>query len=418
MELKQWINKHNFEQEVERLFDESIICYKAEAYRASLLFSYLGFMTILKNRILNSDPPTGLTPQEWRNGYQNEVRKEGAWDKKVFDCTQQKNKVIFDLTDDLREQVKYWKNRRNDCAHAKAQIIKNHHVESFWTFMFSNISKFFVGGSFEYLINKIDSHFNPNLTPLTEDYSSLIKQIEHGIEVERLSEFFNEAEKKIIHHSKNISAERYKRRHVDFWNKVFVDCNDDIKNKLVEYLKKDNERLEEFIEAYPNRIQELKIDYAFAKNFWLSKSHILITDLNIIASFVRQNIIRPEDYNDLVSKLFSEMYIYELSKETIESLDQINYFEELEAKIINGNPIRHFEKGNRLRSQIIYLIERDGFTEKMTRTLVETFNQDYIPYYLQEDLIEFFKKSPKFKQEFLDKAKSIKLKQPRIKFWE
>lgn len=81
------------------------------------------------------------------------LRKEEKWDEEVNECVKKNdpNKVIFNISDDLRNQYLYWKNRRNDCAHFKKNIIDYFHVESFWLFLQSNLVKFAVNGSKEQL---------------------------------------------------------------------------------------------------------------------------------------------------------------------------------------------------------------------------------------------------------------------------
>jgi hypothetical protein len=50
-----------------RLMEEAFTCYKASAYRASLLFSYLGFQTILKERVLSSNKPDLIPLKLWQS---------------------------------------------------------------------------------------------------------------------------------------------------------------------------------------------------------------------------------------------------------------------------------------------------------------------------------------------------------------
>ena len=40
------------------IFDEAVICYKASAYRGAYILSYLGFLTIIRERLLVSGPPS------------------------------------------------------------------------------------------------------------------------------------------------------------------------------------------------------------------------------------------------------------------------------------------------------------------------------------------------------------------------
>ncbi|MGN2663036.1 hypothetical protein [Bacillus altitudinis] len=57
LEIEQWLDQQNFNEDINSLFEESITCYKASAYRASFLFSFLGFQSVIKERILKAEMP-------------------------------------------------------------------------------------------------------------------------------------------------------------------------------------------------------------------------------------------------------------------------------------------------------------------------------------------------------------------------
>ena len=46
--IEDWINSQQFEKEINILFEESFICYKAGAFRASFVFSYICFKDSIK----------------------------------------------------------------------------------------------------------------------------------------------------------------------------------------------------------------------------------------------------------------------------------------------------------------------------------------------------------------------------------
>ena len=65
----------------------------------------------------------------------------GAWDSSAFDATQQQKPApIFVVPDDLRRQVEFWKDRRNDCAHSKDNKITPAYVEALHAFIESNLN--------------------------------------------------------------------------------------------------------------------------------------------------------------------------------------------------------------------------------------------------------------------------------------
>lgn len=156
LKIENWIDNNGQSENVSVLYRDSIICYKSGAYRASLLFSYLGFMTTLKERMISSNKPNLFPQGEW-DLIIKKIQNEDTWESAIFDATQQQGKIdqttkartkdpIFNLNDNLRIQIKYWKDRRNDCAHYKDNIIDTFHVESFWAFIESNLPKITIEG--------------------------------------------------------------------------------------------------------------------------------------------------------------------------------------------------------------------------------------------------------------------------------
>lgn len=193
LEIEKWLEKQNFSSEVTNLFEESITCYKASAYRASLLFSYLGFQSIIKERILNSEKPSNINEGQWET-IKRKLRNDDSWDNEVRDCIKRNsaNTILFNITDDLRQQAAYWTYRRNDCAHSKENTISYSHVESFWLFLNSNLSKFVVEGGVNSLLQKVEKHFDLNFTSRKADFGNLIDEVPLVVKEEEVEYFLNE----------------------------------------------------------------------------------------------------------------------------------------------------------------------------------------------------------------------------------
>ncbi len=190
--IEQWLVEADLPQEATIAFNEAVRCYKAGAYRAALLFSYLGWGLSLRIRILTAHSPAGITPNLWA-GIGARLRNEDKWDDEVFECTQRSTPApIFEVSDDLRRQVRFWRDRRNDCAHFKVNEIGGSYVEAFWQFFRSNFPKFVPRGSQAALIEKILRFFDPNQTPPGSDINSIVALIASSIEASNLVIFFEE----------------------------------------------------------------------------------------------------------------------------------------------------------------------------------------------------------------------------------
>jgi hypothetical protein len=117
IKFEQWLGEQSLSEDALRMAHEAVLCYKNNAYRAALLFSYLMFQTIIKDRVLKAKKPDHIPDDQWDTIRRN-LTKDEDWDKSAFQCTQRKeDKSIFLISDDIRKQVEYWKDRRNDCAH-------------------------------------------------------------------------------------------------------------------------------------------------------------------------------------------------------------------------------------------------------------------------------------------------------------
>jgi hypothetical protein len=66
LQIEKWITEQDFPEEATNLLDEGITCYKAGAYRAGLLFSYLGFEKVIKNRLLDAKRPDNVPEGAWK----------------------------------------------------------------------------------------------------------------------------------------------------------------------------------------------------------------------------------------------------------------------------------------------------------------------------------------------------------------
>jgi hypothetical protein len=174
------------------LFEEAFRCYRAEAYRAALLFSYLGFLRTLAWRLMNAVKPQPLPEKTWLD-LQRRLRDEEQWESATFDAVQRTQPAsLFLVNEDLRQQVTYWRGRRNDAAHSRENEIGAAHVEMLWLFVRSNLAKFVVNGGYSGLLERFRRHFDPAFTPIDQEFSHLVAEIPQAIRHAQLRDFLRE----------------------------------------------------------------------------------------------------------------------------------------------------------------------------------------------------------------------------------
>lgn len=180
--FEQWMQTSELKASVIKLFTEAVTCYKSNAYRASLLLSYIAFVEIIRSRLLQAKKPSSVVDGEWE-AMRRKIINDDTSDHTIFELLKRKDQKYFNLTDSLINQIKYWKDRRNDCAHLKWNEIGPSHVESFWLFIIDNINKITVMDSNTDLLNQIRLHYDDTHTPINTDPTPLICQIPVSVEI-------------------------------------------------------------------------------------------------------------------------------------------------------------------------------------------------------------------------------------------
>lgn len=395
LKIEKWIVEQKLGKKVTPLFDEAIKSYKASAYKAALLFSYLGFMTILKERIIKSQLPPGI-PQGMWDQMKIDVQNKEAWDKKVFESTQiHRPAAIFPISDTLKREVIYWKDRRNDCAHFKHEKIDYHHVESFWSFLETNLSKFTVNGGKASLIRKLKNHFDRSITPPDQEINPLIIEVETAVDASELQSFFTEVETEL--------DEIWDPNHFIVYNEILDHYNNQIADELVEYIKADDSRLLSFIRSFPDKIQYLNLDEAFIRELWYNKLFSNSNDdFKVYAGLLQNNLIRTQDIEEANQRIVNRLGAHTPDTHAKIVLEQNGFYEKLKSRIFPDGGIFAFSTANRLTQLIVHYIENFDLDESIVRAICGTFTNPYKPNTLQNRLRTYFANRPSKKQEFND----------------
>ncbi|MGB3343983.1 MAG: hypothetical protein WBA61_08735 [Aequorivita sp.] len=368
LRIENWIDNNNFSEDVNVLFTDGVTCYKAGANRASLLFSYLAFLTILKERIIAGAKPNLFPQGEW-DKIISKLQNEDLWETSVFDATQQQEKIdsitkertkdpIFNINSNLRFQIKYWKDRRNDCAHYKDNIIDTFHIEAFWAFIESNVSKITIEGGMQSLINKIYKHFDPTITPPDKDITPLIQEIEFSVERSKLKYFwelllkndewdFDLSKRKQELISKSLEA-----------NKCFIN------DSLIAIVKANKYYLKDFLSNHPDKILNFNFNEEEVRKFWKTQLASCNNILGLYTSFLRNGLIPQNEIKEANKTVLSAIREYSptINEHQVLSVNGIlDTFKELIIDNSNFIGYRSYLWVND-RADIIWLFRSDGAT--------------------------------------------------------
>lgn len=188
-EFKKWLVEKDFDED--ELFKESIKTYNAEAYKAAYLFSYLAFMNVIRNRILNySNIPSSFEKnieneesrqKKWENKLED-LRGEEKWEGALFNLIkQQTDKNIFDLKQSVSASFEEKRILRNVAAHNKNRKIDDSTVNELWNLFEYSIEYFEINGSYQTWLDRLnlistfsnEEEVERNIEKLMEDYKQL-----------------------------------------------------------------------------------------------------------------------------------------------------------------------------------------------------------------------------------------------------
>jgi hypothetical protein len=421
--FEKWISEQRFPEEGTDLLNEGIICYKAGAYRAGLLFSYLGFEKVIKNRLLDAKRPDNVIEGAWKS-IQRDINNDAIWEETVFDTvTGFSNMPIFLQDNKKREEMKrhlsYWRDRRNDAAHAKENEINNAHVETFWTFMQSNLPKLVVRGSRVAILENIERHFDHRFTPEGTDFSHIIQQIKHSLYEEDLLSFYQDV-RGIFEEVDPFFTVIKNDEMNKFWNEIFK-LGDPFSRQLVQYFKSEKgaEVFEAFIGEYAHRIALFYEDKHFIYNLWYEKIKNFEDPYKLLATLLRNNLIEDRSKETAIDKLILNLN----NKIPSDSIDFITLVEN--GYLINfrklvfgigddvSTLVNDFGWGNKNLKTVRYYLFNSGLDKEVVQSLCRVFQSQPYPNKMCANLKDFFNKNGELKDEFKNIAEDLGISPPK-----
>jgi len=400
LDFEKWILEQSMPQESLDTFLEAILCYKFGAYKASLLFSYIGFQLIVKDRILNSNMPQLFPKSKWIQIH-NDLRNDDKWDCTIFEAIQIKtNKEIFHISEDLRNQVKYWKNRRNDCAHSKSNIINASQVESFWFFIKSNLSKFIVIGGKDELLNKVKDHFDISKTPPNQDIGYIVKDIPSTVDLQDYEQFLNDLLNLIRKFDDSLFSRNFTKDTIVI-EKIISLNSLELTHAISNILKSKDDLLLTYLRKYPHHIVIFSEDKTFIRGIWYDKlfgSASIKEDFSIYCSILKNNLIPEDQLNESFEHIIRNRLLCNTPcDDDFIFLKNTKFFDKFKEIAFIENKICQFEWSKKNVNFIIYYLSQFEMDEKIAESIYFTFNVENYPFKLAQDL-ELFLNSNEYKK--------------------
>ncbi|MFF2091211.1 hypothetical protein [Paenibacillus sp. NPDC058174] len=264
LQVELWAERTNaFEYISQDLFKEAISCYKIGAFRSAFLMSYLTLMQTIRQRVLNfTIKPEHVEERKWSN-FRTTLSGDRNWEEAVANIimmnkpkfnkdsnTYETDRRIIKLAnhDEVIDEFINWRNKRNQCAHAKSGTINGATVECFWNFIQDNLFKFHVNGGLEYYKESLfksfrDQYESVNITFI--DHLNALPTAE--LDKTDLMELWEYLEKRID------GLQRLKiESSAMFWSEILFHRDEVIKNSFIDFVKSDPVRFIRFYNIVPD----------------------------------------------------------------------------------------------------------------------------------------------------------------------
>lgn len=283
------------------ILNDAIRCYRHGIARPALMLSYIAFIQAVRNNLLNSEKPSGFKKARW-DACMNNLRSEGKWDSEVVDCIMKRangvsDPAFFELTDTLRNDVCYWRSRRNDCAHYKDSEITLSHVSAFWVFMMDNYNKFTPIGSLQQSINEYNRHFDVSLTPRGSSTERIFKRLRYVIKTQEDLELFLKA---------TFSNMDFKPQ-CDLVHDLLIDGYH--KELAISFLRGEMKRLKAYLCAKPKDVSLiLGNDPTVTRKIWYDDLRLSHRCMNVYVEMLRAKMLTDAEIKESLELYLTHEY--------------------------------------------------------------------------------------------------------------
>lgn len=382
-----WLNiydEFNSGTALRDILNDAIRCFRHGIARPALMLSYIAFIQAIRNNLLNSEMPDGFKDKRWQSAMNN-LRSDSKWDETVIDCIKMRDKgdddpAFFQIADTLRDDVCYWRNRRNDCAHYKDSEITLSHVSAFWVFIMDNYNKFTPIGSLQQSINDYNRHFDISRTPRGASTDKIFKRLCLVIKTkEDLEHFLKETDARMNFESQ---CDLLHNLLVDGLHKEIVIC----------FLKQEKKRLKAYLCTKPKDVSlVLGNDATTTRRFWNEDFLLFANCKNVYVEMLRARMIPDNEIKESLELLLKYEYergAFYVDDDAINVLMDYGLYDIFIEDYLSKRSVCS-DPGEKCRKTdfYIYLIAHGGITDKLILTLSDSVKGPF-PYSLKDRLID------------------------------
>ena len=391
--LEQWLDQYVLDEGAQTLFQESAAAYKAGCDRAAVIMAYLGILSALRGRILESSVPSGFDASAWA-GSQKEVRDDDRWDSSVFGIvTQVGAPQAFRITNDQRIEFQYFRALRNKCAHGKGGHINSAHVESLWAFAMDNLPKIVVNGSLQGAIQSTLEHFDQDLTPKDKPFDELATSINTSLRADEVAGYLDVLLAKATVRLPGEAASVVQDWFVEVTNGLAAYLDDGHQPALSAWLGTEEHfaQLQQLMRLHPQSNAAMGIDAKAVRRLWHTASTFDVRDLRLYLHLRRKKLIPSDQVDESIQFVAENATAVEgLSSEELEELAEMGFWKCVRTFLLASVVIRNaeFTYANRRAQLVRKYLDRCGIDEEFAEA-IRQMETSYTPYDVENVVIGY-----------------------------
>ena len=321
------------------LFRDSIRCFHAAIYRPAYIMAYQAMMIYFRRLIQSAKMPKGFDATKWKNMQLN-LAKDKEWEEEVNNAIRKQANPkatppevpILVMTDALRKDFDFWRNRRNDCAHYKEYIINDSHVLAFYSFLSQYLMKISVEGGMNTLLNEFKDACDPTKTSPKASLQPLVDKILSMVNPDEMNDFFDYLE--------GVMGYRLSERYTRLLADIIKGGNEVLKEYVVSYVRSDKDTMNGLINKYPELVGHL-VESTEAREYWMKHLKSIRNRVAVLARMIMVGLIVKDEIEEAIKTVIGHSYsenegMGEVSEAELATLNTFGFFNVLNTEYFNS----------------------------------------------------------------------------------
>ncbi|HEX7667754.1 MAG TPA: hypothetical protein VF407_24675, partial [Polyangiaceae bacterium] len=302
-------------------------------------------------------------------------------------------------------QVRYWKDRRNDCAHSKRNQVMSAHVEAFWAFMQSNLGRFVPNGSIADLLARLERHFDPNQTPPGQTLEPIVRTIPSCVPAVDLPKLMSDVQSQL---SRTIGSRTIPRtmEQISFYDAIFASGQQPSILALVNHLAGQPEFFAAFTRSHPERLPFFATNASLVRELW--RKYLFaggVGELSLFAALLRNNLVPAGQIKEACERAVAGLNGDIPTAVDIPDLLRAGWVEEFRVQAFgSAKKVDEFAWGNRNAAVIQWFLMYEQISPDVAKVLCATFGSTPYPNTVRDTLRDFFASDSTKKTEFIAAA--------------